>query len=314
MKRSIARMCLVLTAIFMISGVVAAENLVVNGSFEDPDIALVTNNVGYIQSQEDLSITAWTITPAGRGHGLNDATTKTPFHGGGRPVPDGDQVLFIQGADTTTLSQVIEGLEEDNHYLLIFYTAIRPTYPGMNVSVSIGDLELMEVTSIPENGTGPYHQFTIPFQYTSESVGATPALTFTSVWPDGGDVTVLYDNIQIRKPVLSADITGPTLVAQGTDVILGTDLTEVTGDPAYQWYYNGVALEGETEATLTLLDVVIDDSGVYSVEITDAANTVTVAYTLTVVESLPVSTLPIIVLLVFVVLFFGTVSLRRVLS
>jgi hypothetical protein len=314
MKSSMVGKFFLVTVLTLFSSMVSAQNLVVNGSFEEPDIDEVTNNVGYIQDQADLSITAWTITPAARGHGLNDATTKTPFHGGGRPVPDGDQVLFIQGADTTTLAQVIEGLEEDNYYLLIFYTAIRPGNAGMNVSARIGDLELMEVTSIPENGTAPYHQYTIPFQYTSETVGATPTLTFTSVWPDGGDVTVLFDNIQIRKPVLSADITGPTLVAQGTDVVLGTDLTEVTGDAEFQWYYNGVTLEGETGATLALLDVVIDDSGVYSVEITDAANSITVAYTLTVVESLPVSNLLVLALFVIVLLLIGTVSLRRVLT
>jgi len=289
---------------------VSAQNLVVNGSFESPDIAQVTNNVGYIQDQADLSIADWTITPAGRGHGLNDATTKTPFHGGGRPVPDGNQVLFIQGADTTTLAQVIEGLEEDNHYLLIFYTAIRPGNPGMNVSVSIGDLELMGVTSIPENGTAPYHQYTIPFLYSSDTVGATPTLTFTTAWPAGGDATVLFDHIQIRKPELSAEVTGPKLVAQGNNVTLSTNLTETVGDTNYQWYYNGIALDGETEATLTLLDVVIDDSGVYSVEITDASNTVTAAFTLLVVESLPVSSSVILILLCAVLLIASVYKLR----
>ena len=312
MKSSNVGKFFLVTVLTLISSMVSAQNLIVNGSFEEP-VVVADDWPGYLDAG---SLTGWTITPSDLGHGVNNNSDVEPFHGGGRPIPDGNQVVFLQYqpevATPIALSQVIEGLEEGEHYLLFFHAATRPAYPGMDFTVNLGNLELLSETRLNDTGVQPYESFVIPFVYTSEAVGDTSELIFEATWVQNADSTILFDNIQLRKPELSVNISGPTLIAQGNDVILSTELTEVTGDASYQWYYNGIELEGETGATLTLLDAMIEDSGVYSVEITDDANTITAAFTLLVVESLPISTLPVIALFGIALMLIGTATLRRV--
>lgn len=315
MSQGIVRVGLGLCVLALLCGGAAAQNLVVNGSFEEP-LAHSVPWPGYFQNQE-ATVTGWTVDPAGRGHGLNnnlsggnDTEQRAPFHGIGRPIPDGNQVMFVQGAGETTVSQVINGMQEGAPYLVIFYTAIRPGNAGMDLRVTLGNVELLEETRFVSTGNAPYERFEYSIIYTEAEFGATPELAFHSQFPPGGDVSILYDHVQIRPPVLAADISGPGMVAQGSTVNLRTELTESVGDATYQWFYNGVELEGETDAALQLLDVVIEDSGVYSVEVTDAGGTATAAFTLLVVEALPVSSIVVVTLLALLLLASGVWFVR----
>lgn len=309
MSQGILRVGFGLGMIALLCSGAFAQNLVENWSFEEP---VVVEDIwpGYFHDKEDWAATGWTVTPADRGHGFNNNGDVSPFLGGGRPIPDGDQVMFVQGAGDSTVSQVIDGLEEGEPYMLIFYTGIRPGNAGMDLTVTLGGVEMMGQTRFASTGTAPLERITLPFVYTSGEFGDDPELAFHSVFADGGDVTILYDAVEVRKPVLGAEVTGPGMVAQGDTVVLSANLTESVGNTTYQWFYDGVELDGETGATLELLDVVINDSGAYSVEVTDDAGTATAAYTLVVVEALPVSSTLVLSLIMVLLLGAGVWTLR----
>lgn len=301
-------------AIALVCGSAFAQNLVVNGSFEEP-LAQTNDWPSYFGTE---AVTGW--VRINNNGGLNNNLTgdaadgqRNPFHGGGRPIPDGNQVYFVQGTGNVHLTQAIQGMEDGSYYLLIFYVGIRPGNPGMDLDVTLGGVELFPQTLFTNN-TGPYERIEIAFQYTVDEFGENPVLSFNSSYAQdtGADTTILYDHVQIRKPVLAADIAGPGLVAQGNNITFTANLSEVTGDASYQWFYNGVELQGETGSSLELMDVVIEDSGVYSVEVTDAAGTTTAAFTLIVVESLPVSSALIIAMLAVMLIAAGAFTLRRV--
>lgn len=298
----------------LLSTSAVAQNLVENWSFEEPAADSV-DWPGYFHNQE-ASVTGWTVTTD---HGLNnniggsaDDGQRNPFHGGGRPIPDGDQVLFMQGPGHGVLSQEISGMEDGNAYMLIFYSGIRPGNDGMDLWVELGGVEMLERTTKLAAGTAPYVRYAIPFIYDESEMGANPALEFHREWPDGGDQTILFDAIEIRSPQLAADISGPGMVAQGDNIAFNVSLSESVGDATYQWYYDGVELDGETGATLELLDVVIEDSGVYSVEVNDAAGSTTTAFTLVVVEALPLSSVVTLAMLALMLAGAGFVAVRRV--
>lgn len=318
MLKKIAGIGVAACMLALISSGAFAQNLVENWSFEEP-LAQTVPWPGYFHNQ-DASVTGWTVTPSGRGHGLNnnlsgpnDSDQRAPFHGIGRPIPHGNQVFFMQN-QPGTLSQVINGLEEGNPYLLIFYAGIRPGNPGMDFTVSLGDLELLEETRLLGAGTAPLERFEIPFVYTEDAVGDTPELAFSATWIEDVDTTILFDAVELRAPVLGADISGPGMVAEGDNVVLSASLSESVGEATYQWFYDGVELQGETGATLELMDVVIEDSGVYSVEVTDDAGSATAAFTLVVVEALPVSSFLLLSVLGLALLSVGVFTVRRAIS
>jgi hypothetical protein len=61
---------------------------------------------------------------------------------------------------------------------------------------------------------------------------------------------------------------GGSGVTIGDDVTLGRELTNIEGDVTQVWLKGDVEIEGETGAELVLLDVQLDDSGVYTVVVT----------------------------------------------
>ena len=88
----------------------------------------------------------------------------------------------------------------------------------------------------------------------------------------------------VLTPVPALTITGQP---QDQSVSLGGAASfsvSVTGaNPAYQWYFNGAALNGQTGATLSLTNVVGQQAGAYSVTVTNTTGMVTsTAATLTV--------------------------------
>lgn len=312
MSQGILRVGLGLCVLTLLCGVaVSQQNLVVNGSFETP-LAQSVPWPGYFHNQNPVPDNGWTVS-GGYGHNNNiggsaDDGQRNPFHGQGRPIPDGNQVLFMQGAGNKTASQTIQGMVNGEVYRIIYYVGIRPGNAGMDLTVSIGDLVLLPATRFTNN-TGPYLQFEHEIVF-NEAVG-TPTLAFFSNYEPGGDVTILLDHVQVYQVPFGVDISGPGLVAQGNQVVLSANLSALIGDsPTYQWYLDGVELVGETGATLTLLDVVIEDSGVYSVTATDGDRVANAAFTLLVVEALPVSNWFVLLVLSGVLVLSGAIVIR----
>lgn len=279
----------------------AQQNLVVNGSFETP-LAQDVAWPGYFVDT-GVAIPGWDVNG---NYGLNNNRTdaqadgqRNPFHGGGRPIPDGNQVLFIQNPggsiNTFRLQQNINGLEDGEWYQLILYTAIRPNRVPMLMRVRIGENNLNLTQSADDNYipvtanviTEPYERHEFMFQWNSATLGG-PRLRIQVRKPEEGDSTILFDNIQIRKINLEVSISGPSLVESRNNVVLTANVTGAL-DPEYQWYRNGVLLAGQTNSTLVLLDVTPDDSANYSVFVSDGDRTAEASIQLVVTAGLPVS-------------------------
>ena len=147
--------------------------------------------------------------------------------------------------------------------------------------------------TVAATGSGP-----LTYQWkkdTAAIAGATNA-SYTiaaTTTADAGSYTVEVSNPYGTTPSAAATLTIATLAqisAQpATQTITagqGATLTvSATGTPAptYQWYKDGVALAGATSATYTIAATSATDAGSYTVELTNAAGTVTsAAATLTV--------------------------------
>ncbi len=97
-----------------------------------------------------------------------------------------------------------------------------------------------------------------------------------------GPTNVKY-GIAWRNAVVSAIVTAPVIVTQPSsytvDVGAPVNLSVVaTGDDiTYQWFKNGAAVSGATSSILALASAVVTDSGVYTVNVTNSAGTITSA-------------------------------------
>jgi hypothetical protein len=61
-----------------------------------------------------------------------------------------------------------------------------------------------------------------------------------------------------------------TLVRTGTNAVVTiTVLAFGTGELTYQWYHNGISLLGETNQSITIVDVQFADDGLYTARVTD---------------------------------------------
>jgi len=103
------------------------------------------------------------------------------------------------------------------------------------------------------------------------------------------DLTVAFTGGVSNPPVAPAILTQPQsqVVTVGGNVTLSV---VATGNPApaYQWWFNGTNLPSETSASLTLNNVTTNQSGSYSVVITNSAgSTNSQTVTLTVVQPAP---------------------------
>lgn len=100
-----------------------------------------------------------------------------------------------------------------------------------------------------------------------------------SVNSDPYSLTVL-DAIAL-EPIAA---TPSAVVGVGAEVAL-TASGHVPGTAAYQWEFNGIALDGETGSVLTISSASLDDAGSYSVVVTNEVQTATESIDLEVYEA-----------------------------
>lgn len=143
--------------------------------------------------------------------------------------------------------------------------------------------------SIGASGTTPFNYVWQKNQ--ADIPGANQSqLQFNSLTVgDSGNYRVKVSNLALPEGVFSNEVTltvidvtlVPVITKQPSsrNVANGNSATltvEVSGDGpfSYQWYKNGVELEGENEASLTLNSISESDAGSYSVQISNTSGTV----------------------------------------
>ncbi|MBS0631586.1 MAG: immunoglobulin domain-containing protein [Verrucomicrobia bacterium] len=126
---------------------------------------------------------------------------------------------------------------------------------------------------------------------TLTSVSLDAAGVYTVVATNAaGSVTSGFANLAVNPvPVAPAITTQPVAqtVTAGTPVTLAVVATG-TPAPTYQWQKNGVDLAGATNATLTLGNPVVGDSGNYAVRVTNSVSAVTSSVAVLTVNALVV--------------------------
>jgi hypothetical protein len=231
----------------------------VNANFE---VDTFTVFPGYVSGNGP--ITGWNAL---NGHGINPGGG-SPFADNGR-IPNGAQVAFMQ--EDGALSQTASGFTVGAQYYVHYYENAR----GGNVpalEVKVGGNTVVATHVVTSVGTNPYREVSSD---TFIASAADLELSFIKSNPLGGDNTVLIDNVAIlavpagTPPSITAQPQGGIYV-EGDTVVLNVKAfgsLPIT----YQWKQNGSDLAGETGARLTLTAVTTNNSGNYTVAITNSS-------------------------------------------
>jgi len=184
------RRLLLCAALLVLSAPRAQANLIVNGSFEQPNIG--PNNFIFAPS-----IPGWTGGPPD-----NLVEIQSNFVlGPGNAAQDGVQYAELNPNNPSALSQDITGLHVGQQYLLTFYYSARPG-TGPNTAQAIFE------GNAPINlAAGPVNQITwIQFSQLVTATDSTSTLTFRGLTP-GGSEGNLIDNVSlvpVPEPVTAA--------------------------------------------------------------------------------------------------------------
>ena len=208
------------------------------------------------------SITGWAVT----GGGINNAGG--PFHDNG-VIPNGTQIAFKQSDGA--LSQLVSGFVPGASYRISYAENARNCCSGTSPfnEVRIGGVTIVAPHAVPPvGGANPYHQVT------SDSFVAASTdllLEFIKSNPQGGDTTLLLDNVGIVLPNTPPSI---ALQPQSQSAGVGDNVTlsVVAGGSApinYQWRKGMSDLMGQNGPTLTLNNVTLADAGNYSVHVSN---------------------------------------------
>jgi len=241
---------------------------VANPSFE---VDTFTVWPGYVSGNGP--ITGWN---AAGGAGINPVA---PFGGGDHPfadngtIPDGLQVAFIQ--EDSALSQVISGFSVGGTYQVRYFENARtgPTAPACEVTIGGNTIVAAHIVS-PVGGANPYREvLSDPFIASASSL----ELAFVKSNPQGGDTTLLIDNVSFLPPN-----TPPSISTQPQDATIGLGDTATftvgasgSAPLTYQWYFGTDAIVGGTSSTLSVVADFPDVAGDYSVVVANGAGSVT---------------------------------------
>lgn len=178
-----------------------------------------------------------------------------PFANNGT-IPEGRQVAFLQG--NGTLSQSVSGFTVGSAYVVKYYENARAGQLAPSNSVTVGGTTVMPMHEVP---TGGYRVvISEPFVATAETMD----LAFVK---DGGD-SVLLDQVAVlplsaMQPQIAINPTPASQWAVAGETV--QYLASATGSlPLFlQWERNGVAVDGETNSTLSLGNIALNQAGSY---------------------------------------------------
>lgn len=235
---------------------------IVNHSFEADNFTVFP---GYVNGNGP--ITGW--NSAG-GAGVNPGTFGGPFTDNGA-FPDGSKAAFIQ--EDSALSQVISGFQIGATYQVRYFENARNCCSGTSpfVEVRMGGTTIVAAHAAPPvGGSNPYRSvLSDPFIATATSM----ELAFIKSNPQGGDTTLLIDNVIMVLPNTPPSI---TVQPQSQEIPLGDSVTFSVGaigsaPLSYQWYFEGNAIPGATGSSYTFVVDFPDVGGRYHVVVRNSA-------------------------------------------
>lgn len=143
-------------------------------------------------------VAGWTRTGGG---GYNHAGNN-PFADNGA-FPEGGTVAFIQ--NDGSFSQVLTGLTPGQQYLLeLDYNSRQGFGNNGHIQVNLGGTTLLDTIISPVGGSNPYHHLAATW-----TAGAGSASLDILGIANGGDATIVFDNITLRaipEPAVQAGV------------------------------------------------------------------------------------------------------------
>jgi len=253
--------------------------VIANPSFEADNF---TTFPGYVSGNGP--ITGWNALG---GHGVNPGTFGGPFTDNGT-IPDGTKAGFLQ--EDGALRQVVSGFTIGATYQIRYFENARNCCSGTApfVEVRVGGQTVLAAHAVPPvGGANPYRLATTdPFTATATAM----ELAFVKSNPQGGDTTLLLDNISVLLPN-----TPPTITRQPENQTIGigetvsfTVLASGSAPLSYQWFLGNSPIAGATSAEYSFLVEFPDQAGDYHVVVNNSAGSLTSSSaTLTVRASVP---------------------------
>ncbi len=233
---------------------------------------------GYEYSLDGVN---WTIDPVFTG--LTPETSYT-FYQRIKETHNAEASLMSEGLTVTTP----EASEETGPAIPSFTTNL-----SSSEAVEEGDpLTLTVAASVSDGGTLSY-QWYKDDQPISGETGTSFTIDSTEKSDEGsykvivtntlnGETATAVSNICVitvetvaepDAPSITEDLAGSRTVEVGDQVIFSvTAVSNNNGTLSYQWYKNGRAIDGATDASYVIRYASITDSGVYYVDVTDNSN------------------------------------------
>jgi hypothetical protein len=235
---------------------------IANPSFEADTFTVFP---GYVSGNGP--ITGWSAL---NGHGINPGTFGGPFSDNGT-IPNGTKTAFMQ--EDGALRQVISGFIVGASYQIRYFENARNGgVPACEVKVGGNTIVATHLVT-PVGGSNPYREVV------SDSFVAAATsleLSFIKSNPQGGDTTLLIDNVSIVPPN-----TPPSITIQPQDVVVGlgdtaTFSVAAAGSPplTYQWFFNSDAIPGQNGPTLVVPTGFGDEAGEYHVVVANASGSI----------------------------------------
>jgi len=239
--------------------------IIINGGFESPDTPTYT----HISAGQN-TIASWVV-------GLHSVEVGDAV-GNGFLVGaafEGAQYLDLTGTGRGRLTQAFATTPGLLYTLTFAYTdnyfeSSTPAAATVRLFDGLGD-RLNRTITHTGAVAGDYKWSVFNEQFTA--LQNTTRLEFTSLTssPNGHSGGIMLDAVQVIQPAV---VPGQSIVAVGGSVTLS--LTNTLNVPStYQWKFNGTSIANATNATLALSSLTLDQSGSYSVTVSNEYEVVT---------------------------------------
>ena len=219
-----------------------APGVVTNNGFETPSVG---------SYQYNPSGGSWTFTSQSGSNGSGISANGSAFTSANPNAPQGVQVAFLQG--TATLSETVSGLTPGTTYNVTFEAAQRANSSkgGQTWNVTMNGATIASYA--PAQSATSYLSYSAQFTATASS----ETLAFVGTDTNGGDNTILLDNVAIITPAVGESVNSNEASAiPGAVQTLANNGFETPSISTYQYNPSGAswtftALSGSTGSGIT---------------------------------------------------------------